>query len=131
MKLVTAWPVVTIVVVLVGIGALAYPAKDLSMALPTSGHSLPGTQDRETFDEITSTFGIGFNGPLIMTVDIVELDDPIEALDGLKADVEKMPGVHMVAASTPERERRHRHGADHPDHRARRPGDGRPRRAAP
>jgi RND superfamily putative drug exporter len=36
-----------------------------------------------------------------MTVDIVELDDPIKALDGLKADVEKMPGVHMVAASTP------------------------------
>ncbi len=71
------------------------------MALPTSGRSLPGTQDRETFDEITSTFGIGFNGPLIMTVDIVELDDPIEALDGLKADIEKMPGVHMVAASTP------------------------------
>ena len=100
-KLVTAWPVVTIVIVLAGIGALAYPAKDLSMALPTSGHSLPGTQDRETFDAITSTFGIGFNGPLIMTVDIVELDDPIEALDGLKADVEKMPGVQMVAASTP------------------------------
>ncbi len=100
-KLVTAWPVVTIVIVLAGIGALAYPAKDLSMALPTSGHSLPGTQDRETFDEITKTFGIGFNGPLIMTVDIVELDDPIKALDGLKADVEKMPGVQMVAAATP------------------------------
>ncbi len=100
-KLVTAWPVVTIVLVLVGIGALAYPAKDLSMALPTSGHSLPGTQDRATFDAITEKFGIGFNGPLIMTVDIVELDDPIKALDGLKADVEKMPGVHMVAASTP------------------------------
>ncbi len=100
-KLVTAWPVVTIVIVLAGIGALAYPAKDLSMALPTSGHSLPGTQDRVTFDQITKTFGVGFNGPLIMTVDIVELDDPIEALDGLKADVEKMPGVQMVAASTP------------------------------
>jgi len=100
-NLVTAWPVVTIVVVLVGIGALAYPAKDLSMALPTSGRSLPGTQDRETFDEITSTFGVGFNGPLIMTVDIVELEDPIKALDGLKADVEAMPGVQMVAAATP------------------------------
>jgi RND superfamily putative drug exporter len=100
-KLVTAWPVVTIVVVLAGIGALAYPAKDLSMALPTSGHSLPGTQDRETFDEITGRFGIGFNGPLIMTVDIVELDDPVKALDGLKADIEKMPGVQLVAAATP------------------------------
>ncbi|HSK32533.1 MAG TPA: MMPL family transporter [Propionicimonas sp.] len=100
-KLVTVWPLVTIAIVGLGIGALAYPAKDLSMALPTSGHSLPGTQDRATFDAITEKFGIGFNGPLIMTVTIVELDDPIEALDGLKADIEKMPGVELVAAATP------------------------------
>ncbi len=98
---VTKWPLVTIVIVLVAMGGLAYPAKDLQMALPTSGHSLPGTQDRATFDAITEKFGIGFNGPLIMTVDIVELDDPVEALDGLKADVEAMPGVQLVAASTP------------------------------
>ena len=36
-RLVTAWPVVTIVVVLAGLGALAYPAKDLQMALPDVG----------------------------------------------------------------------------------------------
>lgn len=98
---VTKWPLVTIVVVLVGLGALAYPAKDLQMALPTSGRSLPGTQDRQTYDAITETFGVGFNGPLIMTVDIVELDDPVEALDGLRADIEAMPGVELVAAATP------------------------------
>ena len=98
---VTRWPAVTIVVVLLALGALAYPAKDLQMALPTSGHSLPGTQDRETFDAITEKFGVGYNGPLIMTVGIVELDDPVEVLDGLKADVESMPGVEMVAAATP------------------------------
>ncbi len=100
-RLVTAWPVVTILVVLVGMGALAYPARNLQMALPTSGHSLPGTQDRETFDAITGKFGVGKNGPLILIVDIVELDDPVEALDGLKADIESMPGVEMVAAATP------------------------------
>ncbi|MGV8908167.1 MAG: MMPL family transporter [Propionicimonas sp.] len=100
-RAVTRWPVVTIVIVLVAMGGLAYPAKDLQMALPTSGHSLPGTQDRATFDEITSKFGVGFNGPLIMTVGIVELDDPVKVLDGLKADVEAMPGVQMVAAATP------------------------------
>ena len=49
-RLVTTWPLLTIVVVLVGLGALAYPATDLQMALPTSGRSLPGTQDRETYD---------------------------------------------------------------------------------
>ena len=100
-RAVTTWPLLTVAVVLVALGGLAYPATDLQMALPTSGHSLPGTQDRETFDEITDKFGIGFNGPLIMTVDIVELDDPVEVLDGLKADVVAMPGVEMVAAATP------------------------------
>jgi len=98
---VTKWPLVTIAVVLVALGGLAYPAKDLSMALPTSGRSLPGTQDRITYDAITEKFGVGFNGPLIMTVGIVESDDPVEVLDGLKADIEAMPGVKMVAAATP------------------------------
>lgn len=98
---VTKWPLVTVVLVLVALGGLAYPAKDLQMALPTSERSLPGTQDRATFDEITKRFGVGFNGPLIMTVDIVESDDPVEILDGLKADIEAMPGVQLVAAATP------------------------------
>ncbi len=98
---VTKWPLVTVAVVLLALGALAYPAKDLQMALPTSGRSLPGTQDRETYDAITRQFGEGFNGPLIMTVGIVESDDPIEVLDGLRADIEAMPGVHLVAAATP------------------------------
>lgn len=98
---VTKWPLVTIAVVLVALGSLAYPAKDLQMALPTSGRSLPGTQDRETYDAITERFGVGFNGPLIMTVGIVESDDPVEVLDGLRADIEAMPGVELVAAATP------------------------------
>ena len=100
-NVVTKWPLVTIAVVLVALGGLAYPAKDLQLALPTSGRSLPGTQDRQTYDAITETFGVGFNGPLIMIVGIVESDDPVEVLDGLKADIEAMPGVKMVAAATP------------------------------
>nr|WP_300147524.1 MMPL family transporter [Propionicimonas sp.] len=98
---VTKWPVVTVIVVLVGLGALALPTKDLYLALPTSGRSLPGTQDRETFDEISRIFGVGFNGPLVVTGSIVESDDPVEIMDCLKADIEAVPGVHMVAASTP------------------------------
>lgn len=98
---VTRWPVVTIVVVLVGLGALALPTKDLYLALPTSGRSLPGTQDRETFDEISRIFGVGYNGPLIVTGSIVESDEPLDIMDCLKADIEAMPGVEMVAASTP------------------------------
>ncbi|MCB0911232.1 MAG: MMPL family transporter [Propionibacteriaceae bacterium] len=98
---VTRWPVVTIVIVLVGLGALALPTKDLYLALPTSGRSLPGTQDRETFDEISRTFGIGFNGPLVLTGSIVESDDPLEIMDCLRNDITQIPGVRMVAAAVP------------------------------
>jgi len=98
---VTKWPVVTIVIVLVGLGALAFPTKDLYLALPTSGRSLPGTQDRETFDEISRIFGVGFNGPLVVTGSIVESDDPLEIMDCLREDITQIPGVRMVAAATP------------------------------
>jgi len=98
---VTKVPVLTIVVVLAGLGALALPTKDLFLALPTSGRSLPGTQDRATADEISRIFGVGYNGPLIVTVDIVESADPMEIMDGLRDEIETLPGVALVAASVP------------------------------
>ncbi|MGC3995024.1 MAG: MMPL family transporter [Propionicimonas sp.] len=98
---VTKWPIVTIVLVLVGLGGLALPTKDLYLALPTSGRSLPGTQDRETFDEISRIFGVGFNGPLIITGSIVESDEPLDIMDCLRDDITQIPGVRMVASATP------------------------------
>jgi RND superfamily putative drug exporter len=100
-RLVTKWPLVTVAIVLIALGALAIPTKDLYLALPTSSRSLPGTQDRIAADEITKIFGAGANGPLIVTANIVESDDPMEIMDGLKADIEAIPGVKMVATSTP------------------------------
>lgn len=99
--LVTKWPALTIVVVLVALGGLAYPTKDLYLALPTSGRSVPGTQDRTTADEISRIFGVGYNGPLIVTADIVESDDPVKIMDGLRDEIAAMPGVELVATSTP------------------------------
>jgi len=100
-KTVTKWPIVTVVVVLAGIGALTYPMTNLQLALPTAGRSQPGAQDRATFDAITEKFGLGANGPLVMILPLVESDDPMAVLDGLKADIEAMPGVDMVAAAVP------------------------------
>lgn len=100
-KTVTKWPVVTIVIVLAGLGALAFPTKDLYLALPTSGRAAPDSQNRETADEISRIFGPGFNGPLVVTVDIVSSDDPVKVLDGIRDDIQAMPAVKLVAAATP------------------------------
>ncbi|MDQ7993763.1 MAG: MMPL family transporter, partial [Propionicimonas sp.] len=98
---ITKWPLVTVLVVVVGMGALAYPALGIEMALPNSGRAAPGEPDRIAFDLTTQEFGIGFNGPLVITGSIVESDDPVAILDGIRADVEAMEGVQMVAAATP------------------------------
>ncbi len=98
---VTRWPLITVLVVVVGMGALALPARDLQMGLPNSGRAVPGEPDRIAFDLTTREFGIGFNGPLVITGSIVESDDPMAVLDGIRADVEAIPGVEMVAAAVP------------------------------
>ncbi len=98
---VTKFPIITTVLVVAALGALAYPAKDLALALPNSGRSLPGAQDRVTFDLITREFGIGQNGPLIITGTIVESDDPLGIMDGLRDDILTIPGVQGITVATP------------------------------
>lgn len=98
---ITRRPLVTVLIVVIGMGALAVPAKDLQLALPNSGRATPGAADRVAFDLVSREFGIGFNGPLVITGSIVELDDPIAALDGLRDEIEAMPGVELVAAAVP------------------------------
>jgi len=100
-RTVTRVPLLTIVIVVLALGALSYPAKDLRLALPNSGqHSVTAT-DRQTFDLVSEHFGVGFNGPLVVTAAIVESHDPLGIMAGLKDDIEAMPGVEMVVLSTP------------------------------
>ncbi len=98
---VTRRPIITIVVVVAALGALAFPAKDLWMALPNSGRATPGAADRVTFDLMSEHYGVGVNGPLVITAQIVESTDPLTITKGLQADIEAMPGVKQVAVSTP------------------------------
>ena len=95
------WPVVTIVLVVAALGSLSLPAKDLFLSLPTSGDHAAGQPDRVTYDKIGQYFGPGYNGPLIVTADILPSTDPLGVMKGLKADIEKMPGVAAVPVATP------------------------------
>lgn len=100
-RVVTRWPLVTVLIVVVGLGTLALPARNIEMALPNSGRSSVGAPDRVAFDLVSREFGIGFNGPLVITGSIVESNDPMAILDGMRAEVEAMDGVEMVAAAVP------------------------------
>ncbi|HOQ53149.1 MAG TPA: MMPL family transporter [Micropruina sp.] len=100
-RLVTAVPLLTVALVIAALGLLALPARDLQLALPNSGRNPASYGDRITFDVISREFGIGYNGPLVVTGTIVESDDPLKITDGLKKQIEAMPGVQLVPLATP------------------------------
>ena len=100
-RIVTKWPVITIVVVIAALGAMAYPAKDLKIALPDNGQADPGTPARVTYDLVSEHFGVGYNGPLIVSAVIVGSDDPLEVMDGIADDIRGLPGVASVPLATP------------------------------
>ncbi|PWH05718.1 RND transporter [Brachybacterium endophyticum] len=100
-RLVTKVPVVTILVVVVAIGALAIPIKDLRLGLPDLGTEKPDTDARQTYDLVAKDFGAGYNGPLLVTADIINSDDPLGAVDDLEKRIEDLPHVHEVQLATP------------------------------
>ena len=98
---VTRRPVVTTIAVVLGLGIVAVPATQLTLALPNAGALPADNEARQSYDLVAEHFGEGFNGPLILTGTIVTSDDPLELMDDLKAEVEAIDGVKEVALATP------------------------------
>lgn len=100
-RLVTRVPLLTVVLVVAGLGALSLPAKDLWLSLPNAGQLPAGTPARLTYDAVAEEFGPGYNGPLVVTMQVVESTDPLGILNGIKADLEQIPGVASVPVAVP------------------------------
>ena len=100
-RLVTRVPVVTVLVVVAGLGAMTYPAQDLRIALPSAGTADPGSPARTTYDLVSDHFGLGYNGPLIVSATIVGSDDPLGVVDGIADELRALPGVASVPLATP------------------------------
>lgn len=99
--LVTWRPLLTVVVLTAGLLVAALPALDLRLALPDAGVAAAGTPARTTYDLLSEEFGAGFNGPLIVTGDIVASTDPLGLVADVRAEIEALDGVAAVPLATP------------------------------
>ncbi|MFI2104994.1 MMPL family transporter [Isoptericola sp. NPDC019693] len=97
----TRHPIVTIVLVVAALGALAWPATGLKLALPDAGALPEDSPARVTYDLVGEEFGDGFNGPLIVTGSIVTSNDPLTLMEDIGDEIAAMPGVADVPLSTP------------------------------
>ncbi|PIO51361.1 transporter [Leucobacter sp. OAMLP11] len=100
-RLATKKPIITIVAVLLAVGAAAIPALDLRLALPDAT-ALPADDPARVTSELTSEhFGAGATGPLILTGSIVASNDPVGLMNDLADEVRSVPGVAEVPLATP------------------------------
>ena len=100
-RVTTGHPVVVLLVVVAGLGALTIPGLGLRTALPNSGQHAAGAPDRVTYDLISQHFGVGRNGPLVLTADVISSKDPLKLVADLKEEVEAIDGVAAVPLATP------------------------------
>lgn len=100
-RTVTRLPLVTLAVVVIGLGVVALPARELALGLPDNGVSPADTTQRKAYDLINANFGPGYNAPILVEADIIKSTDPLGLMKGLSADIAKVPGVALIALSTP------------------------------
>ena len=83
---VTAKPMVTLLIAVPALLALALPAIGMRLALPDNGSAPAGSIERVGYDAIAKGWGAGVNGPLIVIADlsqtdIVDLEAKLSALE--------------------------------------------------
>ncbi|TDD98934.1 MMPL family transporter [Jiangella asiatica] len=104
--MVTRRPVAVLTVAVVGLGALALPMADLRLGVPDEGTYPPDSTQRKAYDITADGFGPGFNGPLLVVVDLAvggdggrggAVGDPTAAADQVAAALAELDGVELVA----------------------------------
>ncbi|MEU1126362.1 MMPL family transporter [Streptomyces sp. NPDC005899] len=88
-------PAAVLLLGVLGLGAVAVPATQLQLGLPGEGTMAPDTTQRKAYDLLSESFGDGFNGPLMVTIEA-------EGAKGVAAELgEELAGRPGVAAVSP------------------------------
>lgn len=75
---------------------MAIPVLSLRLGLPNDGNKNPGSSPRQAYDQLATGFGPGFNGPLLVAVDLAHAPDPTAAAARIHDDLTSVGGVASV-----------------------------------
>ncbi|MGW2204307.1 MMPL family transporter [Streptomyces sp. NPDC001774] len=93
-------PVAVLLVGVVGLGTIAVPAASLELGLPGEGQMSTETTQRKAYDLLSESFGPGFNGPLLVTVQTKDAKDAKAVGDGIGKALLETDGVASVSPAT-------------------------------
>lgn len=100
-RMVMKYPLAVSLVSILGLGMIALPALSLDLNLPGGGQEPVDSTQRKAYDLISEGFGPGYNGPLLVAVDLTGSDDLMKDLDFLRAELDVVPGVAYVSQGFP------------------------------
>jgi putative drug exporter of the RND superfamily len=89
-------PWVVASVATVALLALTAPALGLTLGQPDDGNRPVGDTMRTAYDRLTEGFGPGFNGPLVVAVDLSETEDPVAVIERLGGTLASTDGIQSV-----------------------------------
>jgi len=95
-------PVLATLGVVAILGTLAIPALSLDLNLPDGGSQPAGSTQREAYDLVTEGFGPGYNGPLVVAIDITQTVDILDDLDAIGAELRGLDDVAYVSPGFPD-----------------------------
>ncbi|MFM2412105.1 MAG: hypothetical protein RLZZ587_438 [Actinomycetota bacterium] len=75
---------------------LASPTLQLQLGQPDDSNRPAGDTMRVAYERVADSFGVGFNGPLIVAVDLGGSGDSMTTLEGLVSDLSRAEGVDQV-----------------------------------
>ncbi|MFE0188773.1 MMPL family transporter [Streptomyces sp. NPDC058989] len=93
-------PVAVLLIGVVGLGTVAVPAASLELGLPGEGSMSTKTTQRRAYDMLSESFGPGFNGPLMVTV---QANGARAAGDKVGEALRKTDGVASVSPAAANR----------------------------
>jgi RND superfamily putative drug exporter len=81
---------------LIALAALAVPAMSMRIGMPDDGTAAKDHTERKAYDYLAEGFGKGFNGPLMVVIDMPTAADQV-AVARVQAALESDPGIAAVA----------------------------------
>jgi RND superfamily putative drug exporter len=98
-RFVTRHRVPVLIAAVLGLGALALPAADLELGMPGDEVAAEHTTQRQAYDLVAKGFGPGFNGPLMVVVDMADAHP--DAATAVAAGLTGLDGVAVVTPPIP------------------------------
>lgn len=96
----TRFRVPALVVVVLALLVCALPFLDLRLGMPNDSSAPSGSTQQLAYEQIARAFGPGFNGPLVVAVDLRGTSDPNAAAAAIQKDTSALPDVAYVAPPT-------------------------------